>query len=99
MSLMREPNRKPPGRGPAVHNHTDGCDCNAPWIPVRLQTCLEAARAGLLVWMDSEEAAEYLGVSPARFRDAASKGEFDRYKDLGGYRYHRDDLDRWRRWR
>lgn len=58
---------------------------------------LEAARAGLLVWMDSEEAAEYLGVSGGRFRDAAGKGEFDRYKDLGGYRYHRDDLESWRR--
>jgi excisionase family DNA binding protein len=47
--------------------------------------------------MNAEEAAEYLAVSVGRFRDAASKGEIDRYRDIGGWRYHRDDLDRWRR--
>lgn len=79
--MIREPNKKPPGP-PAV---------------VSSLSRLQAARAGLLVWMDSEEAAEYLGVSAGRFRDAAAKGEFDRYKDLGGYRYQRDDLELWRR--
>ena len=58
---------------------------------------IAAARAGLLVWMDAEEAAAYLGEEPSRFRRYAARGEFDRYKDIGGYKYSRDDLDAWRR--
>lgn len=91
--MLRKPNRKPP----SGHDRTKCREVDPPWVPVRLSTRIEAARAGLVVWMDAEEAAEYLGVSAARFREAAARGEIDRYKDLGGYRYHRDDLDRWRR--
>lgn len=81
--MIREPRRRPPGTPLEMEG--------------RNLSRLEAARAGLLVWMDSEEAAEYLGVSAGKFRYAAAKNEFDRFKDLGGYRYHRDELDQWRR--
>ncbi len=47
--------------------------------------------------MDAGEATEYLGENPSRFPAAATGEDFDRCKDIGGYKYSRDDLDEW--WR
>lgn len=58
---------------------------------------LVRAGAGLLVWMDAEEAAEYLHYPKATFNALAARGEIPRYKRGAGYRYHRDELDEWLR--
>ena len=56
---------------------------------------LAAARAGLLVWMDAEEAAAYLNYPRATFDTLAGRGEIPRHKRGAGYRYKREELDEW----
>lgn len=88
--MIRDANREPPnpaGSAPPSEATT------------RKAERIRAARAGELVWMSAGEAAEYLGEDPANFRKAAARGEFDGYRDIGGTRYRRDELDEWRRGR
>lgn len=54
-----------------------------------------AARTGLLVWMDAEEAAAYLNYPRATFDTLAGRGEIPRHKRGAGYRYKREELDEW----
>jgi excisionase family DNA binding protein len=54
---------------------------------------LAAARAGLLVWMDAEEAAAYLNYPLGTFKTIAGRGELPRHKRGAGYRYKREELD------
>jgi excisionase family DNA binding protein len=56
---------------------------------------LAAARAGLLVWMDAEEAAAYLNYPLGTFKALAGQGEIPRHKRGAGYRYKREELDQW----
>jgi hypothetical protein len=50
---------------------------------------LAAARAGLLVWMDAEEAAAYLNYPLGAFTALPGHGELPRHKRSAGYRYKR----------
>ena len=54
-----------------------------------------AARAGLLVWMDAEEAASYINYPRSTFDAMAGRGEIPRHKRGAGYRYKREELDEW----
>jgi excisionase family DNA binding protein len=56
---------------------------------------LAAARAGLLVWMDAEEAAAYLNYPLGTFKALAGQGEIPRHKRGAGYRYKREELNQW----
>lgn len=56
---------------------------------------LVTARAGLLVWMDAEEAAAYLNYPKATFDGLAGRGEIPRHKRGAGWRYYREELDEW----
>jgi excisionase family DNA binding protein len=54
-----------------------------------------AARAGFLVWMDSQEAAAYLNYPLGAFKALAGRGELPRHKRGAAYRYKREELDQW----
>ena len=56
---------------------------------------ITAARAGLLIWMDAEEAAAYLNYPLGTFKALAGRGEIPRHKRGAGYRYEREELDQW----
>ena len=69
-----------------------------PWVAqANDEARLVLARAGLLVWMDAQEAAAYLNYPKATFDTLAAKEEIPRHKRGAGYRYHRDELDKWLR--
>jgi excisionase family DNA binding protein len=56
---------------------------------------LAAARAGMLVWMDAEEAAAFLNYPKGTFNSIAASGEIPRHKRGAGWRYKREELDEW----
>ena len=56
---------------------------------------LVLASAGLLVWMNANEAAAFLGYNQSEFNRLASSKEIPRHKRGAGYRYNREKLDEW----